>query len=266
MVYQIYPRSFADGNGDGIGDLRGGIIDHLAHIAGLGADAIWISPWYPSPQADGGYDVATTAPSTPTTAPSPRPTSWSPPPTAGGLRVLIDLVPPNHSSDEHRWFRDALAAAPPVPPRSDPATSSATGVGEHGELPPNNWQGQFGGPPAWTRVPRRAVVPAPVRCPPARLELGEPPRSPPSSTTCCGSGSTGGIDGFRVDVADSMAKDQTLPDLPTDRAGAVRMDKYVGHPSWDRPELERIHRRWRAIADEYTDSPQARGSSCPRRT
>ncbi|WP_035757253.1 glycoside hydrolase family 13 protein [Granulicoccus phenolivorans] len=250
VVYQIYPRSFADGNGDGIGDLRG-IIDHLAHIAGLGADAIWISPWYPSPQADGGYDVADYRAINPDYGTLAEADELVAAAHRRGLRVLIDLVP-NHSSDEHRWFRDALAAAPGSPERS--RYIFRDGRGEHGELPPNNWQGQFGGP-AWTRVPdgQWYLHLFDVRQPDWNWEN---PEVAAEFDDVLRFWFDRGIDGFRVDVADSMAKDQTLPDLPTDRAGAVRMDKYVGHPSWDRPELERIHRRWRAIADEYTDSPQ----------
>ena len=110
VVYQVYPRSFADSNGDGIGDVRG-IIEPLDHLVALGVDALWISPWYPSPLADGGYDVSDYCAINPDFGTLGDADALVARAHELGLRVIIDLVP-NHSSEEHPWFKDALAAAP----------------------------------------------------------------------------------------------------------------------------------------------------------
>jgi alpha-glucosidase len=115
VTYQLYIRSFADGNGDGLGDLAG-IRDRLRYIASLGADAIWVNPWYPSPQADGGYDVADYRDIYPPFGTLDEAVALIREAHDLGLRVLLDIVP-NHTSDEHPWFRAALAAAPGSPER-----------------------------------------------------------------------------------------------------------------------------------------------------
>ena len=135
VVYQVYPRSFADSNGDGIGDVRG-IIEHLDHLVALGVDALWISPWYPSPLADGGYDVSDYCAINPDFGTLGDADALVARAHELGLRVIIDLVP-NHSSEEHPWFKDALAAAPGSPERD--RYIFRNGRGENGELPPNNW-------------------------------------------------------------------------------------------------------------------------------
>ena len=148
VVYQVYPRSFADSDGDGIGDLNG-LISRLPYLAGLGIDAVWLTPFYPSPLADGGYDVSdyhdvdrrlgTLADFDALVARARE----------HGIRVIIDLVP-NHCSAEHPLFQAALAAAPGSPERE--MFIFRLGRGPGGERPPNNWPSNFGGP-AWTRVP-----------------------------------------------------------------------------------------------------------------
>src|SRR5690606_38532165 len=145
--YQVYPRSFADGDGDGIGDLPG-ITARLDHLAGLGVDAVWLSPFYTSPMADAGYDVADYRDVDPlfgTLADADRLIERA---HALGLRVIVDLVP-NHTSDQHAWFRAALTAGPGSPERE--RYIFRDGRGPDGAEPPNNWKSVFGGP-AWTRV------------------------------------------------------------------------------------------------------------------
>src|SRR5688500_10560188 len=145
--YQVYVRSFADSDGDGVGDLPG-ITARLPYIADLGVDAIWLSPFYPSPMADAGYDVADyrgVDPRFGTLADADRLLERA---HELGLRVLVDLVP-NHTSDEHEWFRAALAAGPGSPERA--RYLFRDGRGERGELPPTAWRSVFGGS-AWTRV------------------------------------------------------------------------------------------------------------------
>ena len=147
VIYQIYPRSFADGNGDGVGDIPG-IVSKLPDIAELGVDAIWISPFYTSPQKDAGYDVANFQDIDPLFGTLEDAQALIDTAHELGLRIIVDLVP-NHSSDQHEWFQQALACAPGSPERA--RYIFREGAGSSGELPPNNWESVFGGP-AWTRI------------------------------------------------------------------------------------------------------------------
>ncbi|MEA5155072.1 glycoside hydrolase family 13 protein [Raineyella sp.] len=256
VVYQVYPRSYADGDGDGQGDLAG-ILARLDHLVTLGVDALWISPWYPSPLYDGGYDVADYCDIDPrygTLAEADeliaRAHDW-------GLRIIIDLVP-NHCSIDHPLFRAALAAGPGSAERELFIFRDGSGPG--GDRPPNNWPAHFGGP-AWERVVGPDGVPEQWY-----LHLFTPEQPDWNWTHPAVADLFDGVlrfwfdrgvDGFRIDVADSCAKDMTLPDLPAGAGdGGYGEGKYPGHPYFDRPELEAIHRRWRAVADEYADTPQ----------
>ena len=147
VIYQIYPRSFADGNGDGVGDLAG-IISRLPAIADLGVDAIWLSPFYRSPQKDAGYDVSDYCDVDPIFGTLAEAETLITTAHDLGLRIIVDVVP-NHSSDQHAWFQAALAAGPGSPERE--RYMFHDGHGETGELPPNNWESVFGGP-AWSRT------------------------------------------------------------------------------------------------------------------
>ena len=147
VIYQIYPRSFADANGDGIGDLNG-VRSKLPYLAGLGVDAIWLSPFYPSPQADAGYDVSDYRDVDPVFGTLDDAKALIGESHDHGLRIVIDLVP-NHTSDQHQWFQAALAAGPNSHERG--RYIFRDGRGPDGSLPPNNWASNFGGP-AWTRV------------------------------------------------------------------------------------------------------------------
>ncbi|MBN9619724.1 MAG: alpha-glucosidase, partial [Actinobacteria bacterium] len=148
VVYQLYVRSFRDSDGDGLGDL-GGVTQELDYIAQLGVDAVWLNPCYPSPNRDGGYDVADYLDIDERYGGLPALEKLLTSAHERGLRVLLDLVP-NHCSDRHPWFRAALAAAPGSPERA--RFHFRDGRGVDGAEPPNNWQSTFGGP-AWTRVP-----------------------------------------------------------------------------------------------------------------
>ena len=147
VIYQIYPRSFADSNGDGYGDLPG-ITSRLSSLAALGVDAVWLSPFYKSPQRDAGYDVSDYCSVDPLFGDMADFDALLAKAHELGLRVLIDLVP-NHTSDQHDWFKAALTSEPGSPERE--FYHFATGKGADGELPPNNWVSMFGGP-AWTRT------------------------------------------------------------------------------------------------------------------
>ena len=145
VVYQLYIRSFADGDGDGLGDIAG-IRARLGYLRDLGVDALWINPWYPSPMADAGYDVADYRGVEPAFGTADEAAALVEEAHAMGLRVILDIVP-NHTSDEHAWFRSALAAGPGSPERSRYIFRPGRGDG-----PPNDWRSVYGGP-AWQQVP-----------------------------------------------------------------------------------------------------------------
>lgn len=254
VVYQIYPRSFADHDGDGTGDLVG-ITERLDHVAELGADAIWLSPWYPSPLADGGYDVADHCDIDPRYGTLQTADALIARAHELGLRVIIDLVP-NHSSDEHPWFQAALAAGPGSPERE--RYIFRDGRGPDGAEPPNNWGAMFGGS-AWERV---EGPDGPEQWYLHFFDIKQPdwnwehPDVLAEFDRILRFWFDRGVDGFRIDVADSLGKAAGLPDALVDAAGRPRLDKYPGSPMWDQPLLQTIQRRWRAIADEYADTPR----------
>lgn len=251
VVYQIYPRSFADGNGDGIGDIAG-MTAHLDHLAGLGVDAIWVSPWYHSPMEDGGYDVSDHRDVHPDFGTLDDARDFLAKAHALGMRVIVDLVV-NHTSRAHPWFQAALAAAPGSPERA--RYHFRDGTGPNGALPPSNWGSMFGGG-AWERVPddqwylHTFAVGQPDLnwdSPEVRADVDDILRFWFDL----------GVDGFRIDVADGMVKDTTFPDALVDpQTGLGTLEKYVGHPSWDQPGLDALQRHWRTIADSYADTEQ----------
>jgi alpha-glucosidase len=152
VIYQVYPRSFADGNGDGIGDLDG-IKNRLPALAELGVDAVWFSPFFKSPQHDAGYDVSDYRDIDPLFGTLADFDEMLAEAHSLGLKVIVDLVP-NHSSSDHHWFQLALKSAPGSPEKNRYIFKD--GNGENGELPPNNWQSVFGGS-AWTRITEQPV-------------------------------------------------------------------------------------------------------------
>lgn len=147
VVYQIYPRSFADSNGDGIGDIKG-IISRIRYLQELGIDAVWLSPFYPSALVDGGYDVDDYRNIDPQIGTLDYFDELVARLHEVGIRIIIDIVP-NHSSNRHRWFVEALDS-----PRGSAERDRyifRDGHGENGEIPPSDWRSMFGGP-AWTQV------------------------------------------------------------------------------------------------------------------
>ena len=171
-------RSFADGNGDGIGDLAGAR-SRLPYLRDLGVDAVWFNPWYVSPMADGGYDVVDYRAIEPSFGTLEEAEAFIRDANDLGIRTIVDIVP-NHVSDQHPWFEAALAAGPGSPLRD--RFWFRPGSGPDGSLPPNGWTSNFGDV-AWSRTKdpdgtRRRVVPPPVLTGPARPELGAPGRPP----------------------------------------------------------------------------------------
>ena len=150
VIYQIYPRSFNDSDGDGLGDLPG-IVDRLGYLADLGVDALWLSPFYVSPQHDAGYDVSDYRDVDPRFGTLEDFDRMRARMAELGMRLIVDLVP-NHTSSEHEWFRAAVAAGPGSPERD--RYMFRDGRGEHGELPPNNWRSVFGASSSSNPAPR----------------------------------------------------------------------------------------------------------------
>ncbi|MFC5801987.1 glycoside hydrolase family 13 protein [Streptomyces formicae] len=237
-IYQIYPRSYADGNGDGIGDIAG-IRARLPHLRDLGVDAVWISPWYVSPMADAGYDVADYRDIDPLFGTREEAEALIAEAHELGLRIIVDMVP-NHCSDQHPWFRAALLAGLGSPVRE--LFHFRPGKGENGELPPNDWRSCFGGP-AWTRADDgewylHMFAPEQPDWNWDRPEVREEFESVLRFWL------DRGVDGFRIDVASLLVKQEGLPDKATLPKGAPA-------PDADRPEVHEIYRSWRRIADSY---------------
>ena len=254
VVYQVYPRSFADADGDGTGDVQG-IIDKLDYLAELGVDAVWVSPWYPSPLADGGYDVSDYRGILPEFGTLEQADTFVARAHELGMRVLIDLVP-NHSSDEHAWFQAALAAAPGSAERD--LYLFRDGLGEDGELPPNNWPAMFGGG-AWERTTDADGTPGQWYL--HLFDIKQPDWNWDNRAVVDEFDAIlrfwfdRGVDGFRIDVANSMAKAPGLPDLDVDPdTGRPLANSLTGSPYLNQPHVHDILRRWRTVADSYVDS------------
>ncbi len=246
VIYQIYPRSFADANGDGMGDLTG-ITQRLTHLKDLGIDAIWLSPFYRSPQKDAGYDVSDYVSVDPLFGTLEDFDEMVEEAHRLSLRVMIDLVP-NHTSSEHEWFQKALKAAPGSKERS--YYHFKDGKGENGELPPNNWQSMFGGP-AWTRVEDGQWYVHLFDSSQPDLNWENPVvREEFDKILRFWLGR--GVDGFRVDQPHAMAKAEGLPDHPyVEEAGAGFIEGRENPPMWFQDSVHEIFRDWRKILDSY---------------
>ncbi len=252
VVYQVYIRSFADGNADGTGDLTG-LQSRLPYLADLGVDAIWVNPWYPSPLADGGYDVADYRDINPMFGTLAQAEQTITEAHALGLKVLADVVP-NHTSSEHAWFAAALASPPGSPERA--RYWFRDGRGPDGALPPNDWRSTFGGT-AWTRVTEADGQPGQWYL--HLFDARQPDLNWSNSEVVeefhdiLRFWFDRGVDGFRIDVAHGMAKDPDLPDLGSDDESLMTAPDRPRHPHWDRDEVHEIYRGWRAVADSYAD-------------
>ncbi|MFD9261377.1 alpha-amylase family glycosyl hydrolase, partial [Streptomyces sp. NPDC059538] len=241
VIYQVYVRSFADSDGDGIGDLRG-VRSRLPHLARLGVDAVWLTPFYVSPQADGGYDVADYRAVDPLFGDLSDADELVRAAHALGLRVIVDVVP-NHTSEQHPWFRAALAGEPGARERYH----FRPGRGPGGAEPPNDWESIFGGP-AWTRVPDGDWY----------LHLFAPeqpdldwdhPEVAAEFASVLRFWLDLGIDGFRIDVAHGMVKAPGLPDIG--RGAQATLIGTEPLPFFDQDGVHEIHRSWRRLLDSY---------------
>ena len=249
VTYQIYIRSFADANGDGIGDVEG-IRSRLPYLKELGVDAIWITPWYPSPQNDHGYDVSDyldIEPQYGTLADAEKLIKET---HDHGIKFIVDIVP-NHTSDQHKWFQAALKSAPGSPERD--RYMFRDGKGPNGDLPPNNWEAVFGGC-AWQRVIEADGKPGQWYLhlfaieqpdlnwenPEVRLHLEDVLKFWLDR----------GVDGFRIDVAHGMVKYPGLPDIPEVNTTSEMLAPHE-RPFWDQEGVHEIYRSWRKILDSY---------------
>jgi alpha-glucosidase len=243
VVYEIYVRSFADATGDGVGDLQG-IRSRLPYLAELGVDAVWLTPFQPSPMADGGYDVADYRGVDPLFGDLGDLDALVADAHAHGLRLIVDIVP-NHSSSAHPWFQAALASPPGSPERD-------RYVFRNGDVPPNNWTSAFSGP-AWSRVPDGQWY----------LHLFAPqqpdfnwrnPAVHEEFLDVLRFWLDRGVDGFRIDVAMGLYKDADLADISPASEGYQ-----APSPIWSQPEVHEVYREWRKVLDSYPGDRAAVG-------
>ena len=252
VVYQIYPRSFKDVNGDGLGDIAG-VTEKIGYLKALGVDAIWLSPFYPSDLADGGYDVIDYRNVDPRLGTMDDFDAMAAAAHHAGIKVIVDIVP-NHTSDRHVFFQAALAAEPGSPERD--RYIFREGRGEHGELPPNDWQSFFGGP-AWHRVPDGQWYLHLFAKEQPDLNWKNPDVHEEFKKTLR-FWSDHGADGFRIDVAHGLAKDldsKPLEELGREYSVAGALCHDFTHPLFDRREVHDIYREWRQVFNEY-DPPR----------
>ncbi|MBC9822158.1 glycoside hydrolase family 13 protein [Terrabacter sp. MAHUQ-38] len=248
VIYQIYPRSFADADGDGIGDLPG-IRSRLDYLSRLGIDAIWLSPFYPSPLADGGYDITDHRDVDPRLGTLDDFDALVADAHQRGVRIIIDIVP-NHTSDRHPWFLEAVAAGPGSPARE--RYIFRDGSGPDGREPPSDWRSHFGGP-AWHRTADGQWYCHLFAREQPDLNWAHPEVRDYFEDTLR-FWADRGVDGFRIDVAHSLAKDLSSPlRSQPNLDGMLPLDG--SDPLYDRDEVHEIYRSWRRIFDEY-DPPR----------
>lgn len=252
VVYQVYPRSFADSDGDGIGDLRG-VTSRVPYLSALGVDAVWLNPFYPSALADGGYDVDDYCDVDPRLGTLADFDALVTALHAVGIRVIVDVVP-NHSSNAHEWFRAALAAGPGSRERA--RYLFRDGRGEHGELPPNDWPSIFA-PSAWTRTTDADGTPGQwylhIFAPEQPDWNWDHPDVQQAFVATLRFWADRGVDGFRVDAAHLLKKDLTEPYAEIESLRDVDGFPTDGsHPLLDRDDVHEVYRSWRAVLDEYS--------------
>ena len=253
VIYQIYPRSFADGNGDGIGDLVG-TTARLESLKSLGIDAIWFSPFFKSPQKDAGYDVADYKTIDPLFGTNEEFYELLAKAHSLGLRIIVDIVP-NHSSDQHELFQAALKAAPGSAERE--MYVFRDGKGANGELPPNNWESVFGGN-AWTRITEPDGTAGQWYL--HIFDSSQPdfnwenPKVTELFEDILSFWLDKGVDGFRIDVAHGLVKEVGLPDVKVAATHVTgEKDRETEHPFWGQEGVHDIIRGWRQLLNRYDD-------------
>ena len=249
VVYQIYARSFADGNSDGIGDIAG-IASRIDYFTQLGIDAIWITPCYVTPWKDGGYDVANYYEIAPEVGSKSEVAQLATALHDRGIKLIMDLVP-NHTSDQHEWFQAALNAGPNSPQW---ARYHIIKGKDDGKNPPNDWRSVFGGA-AWSPFPDHPGYWYLHIFDSSQPDLNwENPEVKAEFEKILRYWFDLGVDGFRIDVAHGMVKDAGYPDndVYTQMVAGTKSETPAEYPQWDRPGVHEIYRSWRKIADEYS--------------
>lgn len=262
IIYQIYPRSFKDSNGDGWGDLNG-IREKIPYLIDLDVDAVWLSPFYPSPGCDAGYDVADYMGIDPKAGNFDDFDALIAELHNADIKMVIDIVP-NHCSTEHRLFHEAVKAGPGSLARKK--FHFRDGLGSNGELPPNNWQSHFGGP-AWTRLISDDGQPEQWYL--HLFDTGQPDFNWDDEEVNEYFRSVltfwldRGVDGFRIDVAHLLVKDNDLPDWGGPANGAQDPDFPTEHsPMFGRDEVHAIFRQWRSLLNDYSEKTGRERSLC----
>ena len=265
VVCQIYPRSFADDDGNGVGDLAG-ITSRVPYLKDLGVDAVWLSPFYPSALADGGYDVDDYRDVSPQIGTLADFDAMVAALHEAGIRVMVDIVP-NHSSNLHPWFRAALAGGPDAPERA--LYHVREGSGQDGEQPPNDWRSIFGGP-AWERIDdldeagRALTGPGTGRPHQWYLHIfatqqpdlnWEHPQVRQDFRDTLRFWADRGVDGFRIDAALGLVKDMSRPYRPFAEIPWWPLPEDGSHPLMDRDAVHGIYREWREVLEAY-DPPR----------
>lgn len=245
VVYEVYPRSFRDANGDGVGDLEG-VRRSLPYLEALGVDAIWFTPWYRSPLADGGYDVEDYRDIDPAFGTLEQAERLIAEAHERGIRTIIDVVP-NHVSERHPWFQEALAAEPGSNARRRFWFHPGAGPGGNGL--PTHWKNNFAGD-VWTRTTGSDGEPGEWYL---HLFASEQPDLNWNHPDVVREHEEilrfwfdRGVAGIRIDSAAHIMKDPELPEDTGDHAPGT-------HPNLDRDEVHQIYRGWRAIADSYDE-------------
>ena len=250
VFYQVYPRSFADSDGDGVGDING-VAAQLDYLERLGIDSIWFSPIMVSPMADHGYDVSDPRDIDPLFGDLGAFEGLIASAHERGIKITMDLVP-NHTSSEHPWFQEALAAAPDSAARNRYIFRDGRGPG--GAEPPNNWQSVFGGP-SWTRVDEPDGNPGQWYL--HLFDVEQPDLNWDNPEVFDDLEKTlrfwleRGVDGFRIDVAHGMAKPPGLPDSDVEMRPRMLSD---GDPRFNHPNVHAIHRNIRRVMDDYPEA------------
>ena len=254
VIYQIYPRSFKDSNGDGIGDLKG-ITSKIDYLSSLNVDAVWLSPFYPSALADGGYDVDDYRDVDPKLGSLADFDEMLSKLHEVGIRVFVDIVP-NHSSNRHEWFKEAIAAEPGSPARNRYIFRDGKGV--NGELPPTNWPSHFA-PSAWTHESAMGGKHNQWYC---HLFAPEQPdfnwdnrEIEDDFLKTLKFWADRGVDGFRIDVAHALKKDLSEPLKDQDRYPDLVNRKVGDNILFDRDEVHEIYKEWRQLFNQY-DPPR----------
>jgi len=249
-IYQIYPRSFKDSDGDGLGDIKG-ITQGVKYLKSLSLDAVWLSPFFPSALADGGYDVADYRNVDPRLGSLKDFDAMLKALHAEGIRVFVDIVP-NHSSDQHEWFKAALASKPGSKERA--RYIFRDGRGKNGELPPNDFVSHFA-PSAWTRLKNQDGTDgqwyfhlfAPEQ-PDFNWDNREVQLDFLKTLKFW---SDRGVDGFRIDVAHALKKDFTRFNKSYDSIDSMKIAPNGRDILFDRDEVHEIYREWRKLFNTY---------------